>query len=247
MPDSGSPYCLRPYTRAVGSVVSSYEIMDISSVTNSLPSNVGFAAVDGSNEADFEIFAEEERLLTATTSPRRVAEFRLGRHAAHLALQEIGYEPRPILRGKQREPIWPPGVSGSITHDGNRAMAAAARFSDTAGIGIDLEDRSRYFPSLENEIAGDEELTVLRRMEGRAREDATIEIFSAKESIYKAHYPRIGRYFGFDAARIEFGPDHLIGYFTKPLDPLYPIDLPMRIGRLWVDQAVLTWLVLPAG
>jgi 4'-phosphopantetheinyl transferase EntD len=219
--------------------------MDLSEVTRSLPSNVSFVALDGSKEADFEIFAEEEGLLPATASPLRAAEFRLGRRAAHLALKAIGSEPQPILRGSQREPIWPRGVAGSITHAGHHALAAAGYLSDVGGIGIDLEDRGRFFPALETEIAGEAELAALARLEGRAREDATIELFSAKESIFKAHYHRIGHFFGFDAARIEFGPDHMVGYFTETLDPLYPVDRPMEIGRLWVDDRVLTWLVLP--
>ena len=219
--------------------------MDLSDAISSIPSNVSLVLLDGSEAADFEIFAEEERLLPPTTSPLRAAEYRLGRRAAHLALKEIGCEPQPILRGPQREPLWPVGVAGSITHAGDHAIAAVARLADAGGIGIDLEARDRYFPALANEIAVEDELIALEQMEGRAREDATIEIFSAKESIYKAHYPRIGRSFGFRAARIEFGSGHLVGYFTTELDPLYPVDRPMRIGRLWVDDRVLTWLVLP--
>src|SRR3970040_1578684 len=107
--------------------------MDLSEVIRSLPSNVSLVALDGSKEADFEIFAEEERLLPAKASPLRAAEFRLGRRAAHLALKAIGSEPQPILRGSQREPIWPPGVVGSITHAGNHALAAAAFRSDVGG------------------------------------------------------------------------------------------------------------------
>lgn len=219
--------------------------MDLSKAIRLLPSFVSLVVLDGSEETDFEIYAEEERLLPATTSPLRAAEFRLGRRAAHLALEKIGCEPQPVLRGNQREPLWPAGVVGSITHAGNHALAAAAFLSDAGGIGIDFEDRARFFPALDREIAVEDELIALGRMEGRAREDATIELFSAKESIYKAHYPRIGRYFGFDSARIEFAPNHLVGYFTEQLDPFYPVDRPMEIGRLWVDDRVLTWLVLP--
>ena len=219
--------------------------MDLSIVIRSLGPNVSLVGLDGSEETDVEIFAEEERLLRATTSPLRAAEFRLGRRAAHLALKKIGFEPQPILRGPQREPLWPAGVAGSITHAGDHSIAAVARLSAAGGIGIDLENKKRWFPGLEREIAVEDELIALGQMERRAREDATIEIFSAKESIYKAHYPRIGHFFGFDAARIEFGPDHLVGYFTQTLDPLYPVGRPMEIGRLWVDDRVLTWLVLP--
>lgn len=221
------------------------EIMDLSKAIRSFPSYVSLVALNGSEETDLEIFAEEERLLPPKTSPRRAAEFRLGRRAAHLALKAIGHQPRPILRGPKREPLWPTGVAGSITHAGDLAIAAVAHLSDVGGIGIDLEARDRYFPALGSEVAVEEELVVLGQMQGRARGDATIEIFSAKETIYKAHYPRIGRYFGFDAARIEFGQGHLVGYFTEPLDPLYPVDRPMEIGRLWIGDRVLTWLVLP--
>lgn len=219
--------------------------MDLSDAISSIPSSVSLVVLDGSEIADFEIFAEEERLLPARTSPQRAAEFRLGRRAAHLALEELGDEPKPILRGPRREPLWPAGVAGSITHAGEHAIAAVVLLSDAGGIGIDLESRDRYFPALGDEIAVDEELVALAQMEGRAREDATMELFSAKESIFKAHYPRIVRYFGFDAARIEFGSDHLVGYFTEQLDPFYPVDRPMEIGRTWVDDRVLTWLVLP--
>lgn len=218
--------------------------MDLSKVRQSFPSGLSMVALDGSREMDFKLFAEEEQLLPAQTTPRRSAEFRLGRHAAHLALEEIGCEPRPILRGRRREPIWPPGVVGSITHDGNHVLAAAAWVSVAGGIGIDLEARGRYFPGLESAIATAGELAALSELEGRAREEATIEIFSAKESIFKAHYPRIGSFFGFDMARIELGPDYLVGYFTEPFDALYPVDRPMQIGRLWADGAVLTWLAL---
>lgn len=219
--------------------------MDLSAVISSLPSSISVVVLDGSEGDDFEIFAEEEGSLPATTSPLRAAEFRLGRRAAHVALEAIGQQPQPILRGPNREPLWPVGVAGSITHAGDHAIAAVARLSDVGGIGIDLEHRGRYFPALDREIAVEDELGALGRMEGRARENAVMEIFSAKESIYKAHFPRIGQYFGFDAARIEFEPDRLVGYFTEPLDSLYPIDRPMEIGRLWVDDRVLTWLVLP--
>lgn len=221
------------------------EIMDLSEAIRSFPSHVSVVALNGSDEGDFEIFAEEERLLPPRASLRRAAGFRLGRRAAHRALEALGHQPCPILRGPGREPLWPKDVVGSITHAGDDVIAAVAYRSDAGGIGIDLEARDRYFPDLGSEIAGEDELRALGRMEDRARENATIELFSAKESIYKAHYPRVGHFFGFDAARIEFGPDHLVGYFTEALDPRYPNDRPMEIGRLWVDDRVLTWLVLP--
>ncbi len=223
-------------------------LLDLSEVRNSLPGNVSLVSFDVSREIEFDLFVEEEQLLSAKATRRKSTEFGLGRHAAHLALEEIGCQPQPILRGRHREPIWPQGVVGSITHDGAHVIAAAAWVRDAGGIGIDLEVSGRYFHGLENKIAWGEELAALSQLEGSARAEATTEVFSAKESIYKAHYPRIGRFFGFDVARIERCSDHLIGYFSEGFDALYPADRPMRIGRQWFDGVVLTWLVLaPEG
>lgn len=219
--------------------------MNLSPVTNSLPRGIALVAFDGSAGEEFEIFAEEERLLSPGALPRRVTEFRLGRHAAHLALEQLGREPEPILRGSSREPIWPSGVVGSITHSRNLAIALVGRSSDSAGTGVDLENRDRYFPGLETKIAREDEQARLRQLDAARKAEMTLEIFSAKESIYKAFFPRVGRYFGFMTARIEPGQERLTGYFTEPIDPAYPRDRPMEIGRLWLDDSVLTWMVLP--
>jgi 4'-phosphopantetheinyl transferase EntD len=218
--------------------------MDLSELIRSLPPDVAVVALGGP-VAGAEIFQEEERALPATAVAVRVAEFRLGRLAAHRALRKVGIEPRPILRGERGEPLWPRGVVGSITHSGGHAIAMVAR-SETAGrIGIDLEKRDRYFDDLEAQIARPEELAALARLPGPARELAALEIFSAKETIYKAHFPLVRRFFGFEMARIEFAAGHLVGYFSEEIDPLYPMDRPMHIGRLWIDDTLLTWMVLP--
>jgi 4'-phosphopantetheinyl transferase EntD len=192
-----------------------------------------------------EIFPEEEALLPKSVSPTRADGFRLGRHAAHLALANLDLRPRPILRGAGGEPIWPAGVVGSISHSGDRAIAVVALSSTSAGIGVDMEDRDRYFAGLEAEIASSEELAALEAIDPAGKISATLETFSAKESIYKAHYPQVRRFFGFDAARIEFVGDVLTGYFTQPLVASYPTDRPMEIGKRWAGQHLLTWLVLP--
>lgn len=219
--------------------------MDLSDFTRCLPSDVAAVALERSRGDDFEIFVDEERLLPERVAPGRRADFRLGRHAAHLALRELGFEPRPILRGDRGEPLWPDGVVGSITHSHGHAIAVAAPAEIAGRIGIDLEDRTRYFDALESQIAVPAELAHLAELDTSIREAAVIELFSAKESIYKAHFPRVRRFFGFHAAKVELAPGHLVAYFTDEIDPLYPIDRPMEIGRRWVEGAVLTWLLLP--
>ena len=61
------------------------------------------------------------------------------RTCARIALGRLGLPPAPLLSGPKREPLWPDGVVGSITHcDGYRAVAVA-RADQLASIGIDAE------------------------------------------------------------------------------------------------------------
>ena len=78
-------------------------------------------------------------MLVARAVDRRRAEFTTVRTCARIALGRLGLPPAPLLTGSKREPLWPAGVVGSITHcDGYRA-AAVARASEVAAIGIDAE------------------------------------------------------------------------------------------------------------
>jgi 4'-phosphopantetheinyl transferase EntD len=59
----------------------------------------------------------EAALLPHNVAPRRREEFLLGRCAARLALRKAGLRyDLPVLRGSRREPCWPDGFVGSITH-----------------------------------------------------------------------------------------------------------------------------------
>lgn len=219
--------------------------MDPFDTARLLPGNTVAIFLDRSMVPDLEVFAEEEALLPASVSSMSADRFRLGRLAAHLALDGLDVGAGPILRGTRGEPLWPAGVVGSISHLDHQAIAVVALTSAASGIGVDLEDQSRYFDGLAAEITGPEEMQELEALDPAARVRATLEIFSAKESIYKANYPRVKQFFGFDAARIEFAGGGMIGYFNRPLVTSYPTDRPMEIGRQWAKQRLLTWLVLP--
>lgn len=58
---------------------------------------------------------------------KRQAEYYHGRLCARRALQSIGIHDFTVHTGKQREPVWPPGVIGSISHNGEFAVAVAMR------------------------------------------------------------------------------------------------------------------------
>jgi 4'-phosphopantetheinyl transferase EntD len=61
------------------------------------------------------VFPGEEDLV-ANAVVRRRCEFVTARRCAHQALAKLGHAPAPIRTGPKREPQWPAGLVGSITH-----------------------------------------------------------------------------------------------------------------------------------
>lgn len=138
--------------------------------------------------------------------PKRQAEFLAGRSMAKLALEktfpEIKQHPQ-IRIGADRCPIWPTDAVGSITHNGERAVCVVGRRADLQMIGVDIENilTSDMCKEVRDQIHTRYELEMLRCL-GVSADIATTLIFSAKESLFKAAYPLVKRYFGFDCARI---------------------------------------------
>lgn len=139
----------------------------------------------------------------ADAGRKRKADHLAGRIAAAHALNDRTI---PAI-GPSGEPLWPEGVSGSITHSGTQAMAVVVR-DRLALIGIDCE-------------------TILPENEAREIKDGVIDAreervlshsgypfalaltlaFSAKESLFKALFPRVQAWMGFDSARVTMLDD----------------------------------------
>jgi 4'-phosphopantetheinyl transferase EntD len=154
-----------------------------------------------------ELFDEERALVDKAVATRRT-EFATGRGCARRALSELGFAPTPILSGHSREPLWPEGVIGSITHCAGYRAAAVARLTEVQTIGIDAEPHEPMPDGLIDIIALADErahLAALSAADRGTRWDRLL--FSAKESVYKAWFPLTGRWLGFEDALITFAPD----------------------------------------
>jgi len=147
----------------------------------------------------------EERAISAAMAPARRHEFAVGRMLARAALVRLGCaEDAPVARGERGEPLWPQGISGSITHDKHTAAVALMRapgVSKRAGAyapGIDLErlERGLSDPAWEHIRSPGEE----KYLPPSAAPALRVIVFSCKESLYKALYPACGVYFGFHDA-----------------------------------------------
>lgn len=145
----------------------------------------------------------DERRFVLNAVSRRKQEFAAGRACAHDALRDLGYSEKPILVGSLRQPIWPKGVVGSITHDGDYCIAAIMRKVQVFSVGIDLTQNAPISADVVSLICTSSEARALRvawplkDMTGAFR-----TLFSIKESLFKCLCPIIGRLFDFTDANV---------------------------------------------
>lgn len=132
----------------------------------------------------------DERIGLERAVPKRVREFTAGRHCARLCLRELGFAPGAILSGPDRLPVWPEGVTGSITHTDDHCAVVVGRISSRVGaIGIDLEPEGDLPADILEMVARPEECIWLQEQPAGRRGLLAKVIFSAKECAYKAQYP----------------------------------------------------------
>lgn len=106
------------------------------------------------------------------------------------------YPGEKITRDENGAPVFPKGISGSISNkDG--IIALALTHNESAKIGIDIEHES-INPSLSSRIAPNEDIQKLSIASGLSESKVLALCFSAKESIYKAISPTL-------EGRIKFG------------------------------------------
>lgn len=136
---------------------------------------------------------------------KRQVEFAAGRWCAAQALRRSGYRgPCAIDIGAHRAPCWPAGYLGSISHSTGWAVAITAADDAWSGVGIDLEQtmEESNARALAGRIGSAAEMAVGTRAGMPFATWATL-LFSAKESLFKALYPSVGRYFHFPDAQAE--------------------------------------------
>ncbi|MGW7574562.1 4'-phosphopantetheinyl transferase family protein [Streptomyces sp. NPDC054765] len=156
-----------------------------------------------------EMFPEEWALVSAAV-PKRQKEFGTVRGCARSALAELGIAPAPLLPGPGREPQWPAGIVGAMTHCSGYRAAAVARSSDVRTIGLDAEPHLPVDdPGVVGLIALPEERAQLRRL-AVTQPDVCWDrlLFSAKESVYKAWYPLTHRWLNFEEALLTLDPSN---------------------------------------
>jgi 4'-phosphopantetheinyl transferase EntD len=162
------------------------------------------------------LFPEEEALVLDASSSRRL-EFLEGRACAHAALRKLGCHETPILRGKDRQPRWPNGVVGSISHTESFCAAAVALEADHAGLGLDVEMDLPVSEGFARRVCSEREL--LRCAEHGSAEQLARVVFSAKESVYKLQHPRSGIVLYWRDLEVLLGDSHFDVRFLTACPP----------------------------
>ncbi len=145
----------------------------------------------------------EERLLIASAVPQRQSEFAAGRTLARDALIALGGPADAISRGAAREPIWPEGFTGSITHAAGICIVIAARTNDLASVGVDVERTESIETALWPTICTDAELERVLAAPEPSRGSMIAALFSAKEAAFKCQFPVTKRFVEFRDAVID--------------------------------------------
>ena len=142
-------------------------------------------------------FPEHAKFALIETNGFRT-ETEAGRGCAVLALKQAGCRSPRMQRDALGAPTWPKGFTGSVTHGGGIALAAALKYDNERGIGIgigiDLEPMRAEFPPRAVDLCfpgrQGERLALLPPGE---RRDVAYAAFSASEALVKLRHTITGR------------------------------------------------------
>jgi len=184
------------------------------SLAGSLPRDISVAA---HRIGPLEDLIEEARQLgfslpagLESAIDKRRREYLAGRISAGRALRHLlGPEASEgeIVGDDDDVPRWPEGVVGSISHGAGFGFAAVAAADRYRGLGVDVERvvSARQAGRLGARVLNEREMSLRRGGAGGSLTEAEMFtlVFSAKESAYKALFPRYRRFLGFSDVELE--------------------------------------------
>ena len=151
-------------------------------------------------KADIEFPANLHQAVT-----KRKSEFFAGRYSCLRVLKLLQAQSKFVGVGSHREPLWPEGFTGSISHCCGSALAVISDKRQIISVGVDRENwfDEKVAKQVYDIVLSSTEKERLNTVPLQFNTALTI-VFSAKESAFKALHPLIRRFFGFDAVSVEF-------------------------------------------
>ncbi len=193
-----------------------------------------------------EALHSEEARYVARAVPKRVGEFAAGRACARRALARLSIADFPLRVGAYREPLWPEGITGSITHTAGFCGVVVARKTTVLALGIDAELASSVHRGLWRQIATPEELQWLEGLPKSRAGSMACVVFSAKEAFFKCQFPLTREWVDFSdvTVRVERGGFRIAPRKALALHALVPAPWAGRYAL--EDPLVVTGVSLPA-
>jgi 4'-phosphopantetheinyl transferase EntD len=175
--------------------------------------------------------------LGTKVSPLRVRQFATGRYLSRKAIELAGGSAKSIVATDARGiPIWPDGLTGSISHTATDCVVAVASQDSISSVGIDLETNEANFSRNEWDLVSSEtERRHSKKCYGLSSDQFVNLIFSAKEAVYKCLAQVAEIELGFEDVECCLRPDEQ-GFNARLLIPDRPMQFPSTIP---VDYAFL--------
>ncbi|WP_339764210.1 4'-phosphopantetheinyl transferase superfamily protein [uncultured Sulfitobacter sp.] len=169
-------------------------------------------------------------------------------HLIRSAQRHLGVPETSITSEPTGAPIWPNSHRGSLSHWGSKTVCLLAK-GNAWDWGADIEGHADAdaVQSISQVAMDASERRILAQSDDKGRFCALV--FSAKESFFKAAFPRVGRVFGFEALRLLSAPGSgQMNFVTAiPLAPDLPRGTQVTVHYIQVQDAVITWTALQAS
>jgi 4'-phosphopantetheinyl transferase EntD len=181
-----------------------------------------------------------EMACTAGFAAARLREFAAGRSCARLALGDLGVAVAPLLVGPAREPLWPAGCAGSITHTEGYCAAAVCRIGAVVSLGIDAERLVELERPEWQVLFCRAEIEWLDSLAPRRQLAMACALFSGKEAYFKCLYPLTRRPLEYKDIELRFGTREFI---VLDRDPEPRFDVVGAYGFIDANRIVATTVV----
>ncbi len=149
----------------------------------------------------------------------RARQFGAGRAAAHAAMEQLGHVPRPVLQGKAQAPIWPPGMTGSISHSVHDSLAVVSDDPDILALGLKIGPAIALEPARWPEVSRISEMHWLASLGPSQRGHFAMLLKCIKAAVYKAQFQITGTTVTYQdvEVKIDLGRNFFEGWLLPDL------------------------------
>ena len=225
-----------------------HPLFNLPAIKGVFPDKVSFAAVQIPSDSSETAQQADLQLAAHIRSEKRKQQFLSGRMAAREALRKLGFADGAAVigRGSNGEPVWPAGITGSISHSESLAVAATGRTDAWSSIGIDIEPAiSERKAPIARRVCATEEIDWINACQGELMLRLT-RVFSAKESLYKAFFQATGHRLSFEDASLRWNEDcsvALVKFLRLEIQNFLPHQI--HVHALESQGLVLTSCLIP--